>query len=376
MDFSQLTIVFITKNRSKFLLRNVNWWKPTGVKIIIMDGSDKPISDEAINEFPKNIIYLNFPKSIEERLAIASNLVTTKYVIQSGDDDLFLHSGVNSCIKELETNSDLVACTGLTLGFNYLNKALYGKLVYENVSKYGQIIDSKASLRVKSHFENYECTCFYGVIRTNIWKNNVLIIESKESLPSNLLEIFFELSTVYQGKTKVINDLMWLRSFENTSQWSQQYPNTDWFLKTNNPIRKGIFLRLKYYLFSDLKKFQLLNIDLFVKFVILKFYLKPIARKYGIPGLFYILFLPLAYINANFDNSFFYYIKSCTKSILKKLQKYSLLKGNSFVNSSNESKNVQSKKLLKDYISERFSPYNQNEIDALIFQISNFYRVD
>ena len=376
MDFSQLTIVIITKNRRKFLLRNVNWWKPTGVKIVIMDGSDTPISSEVINKFSPNIKYLNSPKSIEERLVIASNFVTTKYVIQSGDDDLFLHSGVYACIKELEAHSDLVACIGLTVGFAYLDNALYGKLVYENVSEYGQIINSKASLRVKSHFENYECTCFYGVIRTNIWRTNVLIIESKESLPSNLSEIFFELSTVYQGKTKVINDLMWLRSFENTSKWSQQYPNTDWFLKINNPIREEIFSRLKYYLFSDLKKFQLLKTDLFIKFIILKFYLKPIARKYGISGLFYILFLPLAYINANFTNSFFYYIKSCSKSILKKLQKYSLLKGNSFNNSSSVSKKVQSKKLLKEYISERFSPYNQNEIDDLIFQISNFYRVD
>ena len=90
----------------------------------------------------------------------------------------------------------------------------------------------------------------------------------------------------------------------------------------------------------------------------------------------FVSLLPFNIHLLKFDNSFFYYIKSCTKSILKKLQKYSLLKGNSFVNSSNESKNVQSKKLLKDYISERFSPYNQNEIDALIFQISNFYRVD
>ena len=376
MDFSQLTIVIITKNRSNFLIRNINWWAPTGVKIIIMDGSDTPISSEVINKFLPNIKYLNSPKSIEERLVIASSFVTTKYVIQSGDDDLFLHSGVDACIKELEANSDLVACIGLTLGFTYLDNALYGKSVYENISEYGQIVNSQASSRVKSHFENYECTCFYGVIRTNIWKTNVLIIESKESLPSNLLEIFFELSTVYQGKTKVLNDLMWLRSFENTSQWSQQYPNTDWFFKVNNPIRNEIFTRLKYYLFSDQNKFQLLKTDLFIKFVILKFYLKPIAQKYGFPGLFWILFLPPAYFNANYNNSFFYYIKSCSKYILKKLQKYSLFKRYSFNTSSNVSKKVQSKKLLEDYISERFSQNNQNEIDDLIVQISNFYRVD
>jgi hypothetical protein len=190
------------------------------------------------------------------------------------------------------------------------------------------------------------------------------------------MEIFFELSTVYQGKTKVINYLMWLRSFENTPQWSQQYPNTDWFFKVNNPIRNEVFTRLKYYLFSDQNKFQSLKTDLFIKFVILKFYLKPIAQKYGFPGLFWILFLPPAYFNANLNNSFFYYIKSCSKYILKKLQKYSLSIGNSFNSSSNVSKKVQSKKLLKEYISERFSPYNQNEIDDLIFQISNFYRVD
>lgn len=376
MDFSQLTIVIITKNRSNFLIRNINWWAPTGVKIIIMDGSDTPISSEIINKFLPNIKYLNSPKSIEERLVIASSFVTTKYVIQSGDDDLFLHSGVDACIKELESNLYLVACIGLPLGFIYLDNALYGKLVYENVSEYGQIIDSKASLRVRSHLKNYECTCFYGVIRTNIWKTNVSIIESKESLPGNLSEIFFELSTVYQGKTKVINYLMWLRSFENTSQWSQQYPSTDWFFKINNPIRKEIFTRLRCYLFSDQKKFQLLKTDLFIKFVIIKFYLKPIAQKYGIPGLFWILFLPPAYFNANFNNSFFCYIKSCSKYILNKLQKYSLSIGNSFNNSCNVSKKVQSKKLLKDYISEKFSLYNQNEIDDLIFQISNFYTVD
>ena len=57
MDFSQLTIVIITKNRSKFLIRNINWWAPTGVKIIIMDGSDTPISSEVINKFLPVIIF-------------------------------------------------------------------------------------------------------------------------------------------------------------------------------------------------------------------------------------------------------------------------------------------------------------------------------
>ena len=114
-----------------------------------------------------------------------------------------------------------------------------------------------------------------------------------------------------------------------------------------------------------------------MKHILLKFYLKPIAQKYGIPGFCYILLLPIAFLNANFNNSVIYYhIKSSSKYILNKIQKNGLLDGDSFTHASNVSKKVQFEKLLINCISENFSHYNQNEIDDLIIQLSNFYKVN
>ena len=43
MNFSDLTVVILTKNREKYLIRNVKYWSNTNAKIVIADGSDKSL---------------------------------------------------------------------------------------------------------------------------------------------------------------------------------------------------------------------------------------------------------------------------------------------------------------------------------------------
>ena len=95
-------------------------WSEFDVQIIVMDGSEVSIKPTISKLFPQ-FKYIHAPISIEQRLAEAANFISTKYTLMSGDDDLFLFSGVDKCILELENNLELISVMGTAIGFNLTN---------------------------------------------------------------------------------------------------------------------------------------------------------------------------------------------------------------------------------------------------------------
>jgi glycosyltransferase domain-containing protein len=298
-DFSELTLVFMTRNRTQFLMRNIKHWQGTLVSIIILDGSEIALSNDLVNSFGANVAYLHLPVSIEARLYKASNLIQTKYTLLAGDDDLFVQNGVSECISELERDSDLVSCMGTSIGFHEYGRDIFCFESNPNLFSKGQINDDNPLDRVRLHLRDYECTTIYAVIRTQIWKKNISLFSLSTSLPGNLMEIFYELATVYQGKTKVIKNVMWLRSHENDSQWYQSEPLTDWFLKIRNVERQQIFLNIQEFLLTDLSKIESFCRLQQIRSVLLKFELQQLTSFFRMNKQFYLIFLPLAFYHAN-----------------------------------------------------------------------------
>lgn len=249
-DLSELTVVIVTRNREKYLLRGLTRWKNANCQVLVMDGSDD-ICKNLSNEVSSNLRYVHMNTSVEQRLFAASKLIKTKYVLMSGDDDLFLFSGISTCINKLEHDHDLVSAAGTVLGFRNVNQKVVYYSAYHNFINFGQITQKNHWDRVRYHFKNYECSTIYAVTRSDVWIKVSSIFELQKTLSYNTAELFYEFSNAFLGKSVVINDLVWLRSSENRPQWSNFETFGLWLLKINNPDRTLLFDKVDKYILSS-----------------------------------------------------------------------------------------------------------------------------
>jgi hypothetical protein len=83
---SNLTIVILTYNRPEYIKRAMRYWNNVGPIIVILDGSEAPISENILLKLDANIHYTHKPISLLERINLASKIVTTKYAILLSDD--------------------------------------------------------------------------------------------------------------------------------------------------------------------------------------------------------------------------------------------------------------------------------------------------
>jgi glycosyltransferase domain-containing protein len=215
-----MTIVMPTYERLEFALRNMLFWSGKKVQLLVLDGSKRKISDKDLEKFSDNIKYYHLPISMAERLKFAKNLIFTEYVSLLGDDEFLLPSGIISCINEIE-KYDLVACLGRSLYFNFKDgKILAEPLNHEPGSpwhpgfKKYSLLQNNPAVRVKYHMNPYLGTTFYAVTKKNVWINTINAYQNMQS-SADCPEVALELSNSFQGKSKVVDNLMWLRSGEN-----------------------------------------------------------------------------------------------------------------------------------------------------------------
>ena len=99
---SNLSIVIPTYNRQDYALRNMKFWSERGASVYVLDGSSLAIDKERMKEIGPNVRYCHMPVSIHERLLAATNFISTPYCIMLSDDEFFIPSALEACIKELE----------------------------------------------------------------------------------------------------------------------------------------------------------------------------------------------------------------------------------------------------------------------------------
>ncbi|MEX2681146.1 MAG: TIGR00180 family glycosyltransferase [Candidatus Sigynarchaeota archaeon] len=217
MPLEKLTIVVPTFNRQTFALRLMRFWLNRKVIVHILDGTAQPIEKDALKDYDNtNIRYHHMPFRIEERLGKAIEFVDTPYVALSCDDEFFIPSVLERCIEFLESEKDHVACIGRALAFYPLKGDILSLPIYTEMKDY-KVEQNSPEERMIAHMTRYAQTSFYSVQRLTTWRNTMaLAAEIKNGFSSPyILELRIELSTVYQGKTRVIEELMWLRNRGN-----------------------------------------------------------------------------------------------------------------------------------------------------------------
>lgn len=219
----KLTIILPTYNRQAYALRAMNFWSGSGVTLHVLDGSSKAIKDRHLAKIGKNVNYHHMPVSIIERLKKIVECLNTEYTMLSGDDDTFLISSIEKCIYEIEVSKELISCIGRSLGFLSDQVSVKGFPVYTEMRGYSLLQDDPIE-RMISHMNPYTCSIIYSVVQTDAWKKAMTALVEKDFQVPGLEELQFELVVSYLGKSKVIEELMWLRSFENAP--IRDYPPT------------------------------------------------------------------------------------------------------------------------------------------------------
>nr|MDO8116009.1 hypothetical protein [Candidatus Sigynarchaeota archaeon] len=114
------------------------------------------------------------------------------------------------------SHDDYVACIGRTLGFYPSKRGITAFPQYLAMKNY-KIEGNSPEERMIAHMQHYVPSSFYAVQRVSVWKNTMRLVSTRKDKFScpYVPELQMELSTSFQGKSVVIEDLMWLRNKEN-----------------------------------------------------------------------------------------------------------------------------------------------------------------
>lgn len=247
---TSLTIFIPTFNRHQYVLRQIKFWSKYDVIVHILDGSEKPF--ELGNIIYSNINYHYLPISFNERIKEIKNLVNTEFSAFLCDDEFFMPSALSKCVNFLRSNNDYVACTGHCLGFEYIDNKILSFQKFPVIGK-SPLRSINPSLRVLNKARNLMPSSYYSVIRSDAFLVNCELVSGEYKSPY-VGEVFFELGTALQGKTHVINQLMWFRSYENLpisdSSYNRDLSFCQWWQNTSFQDEKDssldIFVRVMH----------------------------------------------------------------------------------------------------------------------------------
>ncbi|MBU1196087.1 MAG: TIGR00180 family glycosyltransferase [Proteobacteria bacterium] len=242
----KLTMIVPTFNRQSYALRTMHYWSGSGVILHVLDGSPKELDVKLLQKIDTNVNYHHMPISIIERLKQSIRYLITEYTLLAGDDDIFLPSSLEKCINEIEVNKDLVSCMGRSLAFLSDGFEVRGWPVYEEMKEYSISQDDPIERMIYT-MNPYTCSKIHSVVQTNVWKKAMIVLVEKDFKVAGLEELQFELAVSYLGKSKAIEELMLLRSSENTpiiksQPWLKGVP--DWWKEKKMKQDREVFLEI------------------------------------------------------------------------------------------------------------------------------------
>lgn len=239
----KLTIIIYTYNRHQYLRRALDHWCNYNSKLVILDGSDKKFEDPRLEK--KNIKYIYDTKGLYNRLLSSVKYIETEFMILAADDEFYLPSALCSCINFLMKNEAYSSCGGRAIGFGLDNeKKIFGKQVYQKLRNL--TLDHESSNnRIIQHFSNYVPAHFYSVIKSNKWKKICPYVFHKKYDFFGSIELQVEFLIIISGKSKMIPELMWMRS-HGVAQLVFNLPQIkiqDWWIKKKFQNEKSLFLK-------------------------------------------------------------------------------------------------------------------------------------
>jgi glycosyltransferase domain-containing protein len=238
-----LTILIVTKNRTDFLKRLLNYYVVRNCKysIAVADSSNRENAKQAEAVVGAvgdkiRVSYAKYDENLNHAACIQklSETVRTPYITQCPDDDFLVPEGLEKSIDFLNSNPEYSAAHGIGIVLTLKTDGPYGQI--DRIGKYRQpaLLETTASARIMEHLSRYSVALF-SVHRADIWRQmykNVHLIKD-ESFRGELLPAC--LSVIY-GKMKEIDSFYLVRQVHNrrhtlvssylwgdTPEWASSY---------------------------------------------------------------------------------------------------------------------------------------------------------
>ena len=114
---SELTIICLSYERQNYVRRQLVYFSDTPVKLVVADGSDRPMADlepsEVVNiSLRFRYIHLAGAATYQKRLELALEEVDTPFVTLMDDADILFKSGLARAVLELKGNQNISVAAG------------------------------------------------------------------------------------------------------------------------------------------------------------------------------------------------------------------------------------------------------------------------
>lgn len=254
-NLEELTIIIPTYGRPTYVLRNMKFWSDKGPRIIVLDGSEEPLSKQNLRGLGTNIEYFHHFVSFNKRMEIASSMVNTPFAMLCADDEIQVPSGLKQCIEFLKKNDDYEQCCGRSIRFTVSGRIL--KLEAAKVSHRFHVINQDNPIdRARYHLSDFMTTTVYAVHRSASLKHCLHYSMANNFGNPYPLETLFEIAAAAYGKSKVLSCVTWLRSSENepvaAPGWLRKDVLSDWHDNPKNNSQVGLFYETAKSVFEHL----------------------------------------------------------------------------------------------------------------------------
>jgi len=222
---SSLTVIIPTVSRPMFVLRQFRYWRISDAQVVILDGAKSPIQIPKDLESP-NIRYIHTGTSFNERLAMAGQYVVTPYCALLADDEFFLFSGLHAAINRLQADPETLGCVGRCLGFFVDQGRFLTRDMYREWRPFSNSANSPEARLDEDLPPNKTHMATYSIMRSRDWVEIFKNSYQKAFSCAYTYERLTNLQRSIRGRTEILEDLLWMRSWENSPVVDQSMPRT------------------------------------------------------------------------------------------------------------------------------------------------------
>lgn len=248
MSSARLTLLLPTRNRARFLLRALRYYRDRGADFTIMvaDSSDPAhaaYAQERIGplEAELRLEYTVYPPDLPltEKILGALERVGTPLTALGADDDFFIPEGLTRAADFLERHPDHSLAHGEAIAFR-VRPAGSAHGVLDWAARYPQrtLAQPSAGERVVTHFADYT-TNWYSVQRTEELRERARAV-AERGLDLYFSELALSGLAVIQGKAVRLDGLYMARQADTAKEYAMS-DLSEWVSDVHWPDRYAAF---------------------------------------------------------------------------------------------------------------------------------------
>ena len=232
---SEITVIIFSRNRPAELSRAIRYWSDLQVDCLVLDNSPNKLAEVPLSPL---ISYLYCPNiNFSQRALIATELIKNKYSIICSDDERYTPTALETMIKEMNSNSEILSVGGHAVAVGRYGPLVYGNFAYSQMLHY-ENLDSNKLKRIEKHFRqknlDWPIGAMYRIIRSEAMKKLLTLFYHCQNISTPYVyEVTSEIAVTALGKSKYLDSIFWIRNWQtpaiNQSDWDRKLLFSQWW---------------------------------------------------------------------------------------------------------------------------------------------------